>query len=106
VVFILFAIDTFLVVQNEVLPFDVPIAVFIQGINWGPVTLVFGLINVTAGVWQVLLGVVVVVALFIYERRAGWLMLIGSISSLLDNIIKLIISQQLPPAALHPLLLS
>jgi membrane-associated phospholipid phosphatase len=100
VVFVLFAIDTFLVVQNDVLPFDVPTAVFIQGINWGPVTFLFGLINVTAGVWQVLLGVVVVVALFIYERRAGWLMLIGSISSLLDNIIKLIISRQRPPADL------
>jgi undecaprenyl-diphosphatase len=100
VVFVLFAIDTYLVVQNEVLPFDVPIAVFIQGINWGPVVFLFGLINVTAGVWQVLVGVVAVVALFVYERRAGWLMLIGSISSLLDNIIKLIISRQRPPGDL------
>lgn len=100
VVFVLFAIDTWLVVANEVLPFDVPIAVFIQGINWGPVTFLFGLINVTAGVWQVALGLVVVVAMFVMERRAGWLMLIGSISSGLDNIIKLIISRQRPPADL------
>src|SRR5207245_9175545 len=34
--------------------------------------------------------------LFIVERRAGWLMLIGSISSLLDNIIKLLVSRQRP----------
>jgi len=37
VVFVLFAIDTYLVVRNEVLPFDIPIARFIQQVNWGPV---------------------------------------------------------------------
>jgi len=58
------------------------------------------LINASAGIWQVLLGLVAVVALFIFERRAGWLMLIGSISSLLDNLIKLVISRQRPPADL------
>jgi len=100
VVFVLFAIDTYLVVANDVLPFDVPIARFIQQLNWGPVVYLFGLIDLTAGIWQVLLGLVAVVALFVFERRAGWLMLIGSISSLLDNIIKLIISRQRPPADL------
>jgi len=100
VVFILFAIDTYLVVANDVLPFDVPIATFIQGINWGPVVYPMELINASAGIWQVLIGAVAVVGLFVYERRAGWLMLIGSISSLLDNIIKLIISRQRPPADL------
>jgi hypothetical protein len=97
VVFILFAIDTYLVVQNEVLPFDVPIAKFIQGFNWGPLVYPMELINASQGIWQVLLGLIAVVALFIYERRAGWLMLIGSISSLLDNIIKLVISRQRHP---------
>ena len=100
VVFVLFAIDTFLVVQNEVLPFDVPIARFIQQFNWGPVVYPMDLINVSAGIWQVLIGAVAVVALFILERRAGWLMLIGSISSGLDNLIKLVISRQRPPADL------
>jgi membrane-associated phospholipid phosphatase len=100
VVFILFAIDTFLVVQNDVLPFDVPIARFIQQFNWGPVAYPMELINASAGIWQVLLGAVAVVALFVLERRAGWLMLIGSISSGLDNLIKLVISRQRPPADL------
>ena len=100
VVFVLFAIDTYLVVANQVLPFDVPIARFVQQLNWGPLVYAMQLINASAGIWQVLLGAVAVVALFIFERRAGWLMLIGSISSLLDNIIKLIISRQRPPADL------
>ncbi len=99
-VFVLFAIDTYLVVQNEVLPFDVPIARFVQQINWGPLVYPVQLINASAGIWQVLLGAVAVIALFIFERRAGWLMLIGSVSSLLDNIIKLVISRQRPPADL------
>ena len=100
VVFILFAIDTYLVVQNDVLPFDVPIARFIQQLNWGPVVYPMQLINASAGIWQVVLGVVAIVALFVFERRAGWLMLIGSISSLLDNVIKLLVSRQRPPADL------
>jgi undecaprenyl-diphosphatase len=99
-VLVLFAIDTFLVVQNQVLSFDEPIAQFIQQLNWGPVVYPMELINASAGIWQVLIGAVAVVTLFVYERRAGWLMLIGSISSLLDNIIKLIISRQRPPADL------
>src|SRR4029077_21269317 len=81
VVFVLFAIDTFLVVQNDVLPFDYPIALFIQQLNWGPVVYPMELINASAGIWQVLIGAAAILALFIVERRAGWLMLIGSISS-------------------------
>ncbi|HEY8952634.1 MAG TPA: phosphatase PAP2 family protein [Candidatus Dormibacteraeota bacterium] len=100
VVFVLFAIDTFLVVQNEVLPTDIPIARFIQQFNWGPIVYPMELINASAGIWQVLLGAIAIVALFVLERRAGWLMLIGSISSLFDNIIKLVISRQRPPADL------
>ncbi len=98
--FVLFAIDTYLVVQNEVLPFDVPIATFIQQLSGAPIVYPMELINASAGIWQVLIGAVAVVALFFLERRAGWLMLIGSISSLLDNIIKLVISRQRPPADL------
>jgi membrane-associated phospholipid phosphatase len=100
VVFVLFAVDTYLVVNYGVLPLDLAITTFIQQLNWGPLVYPMEWINASAGIWQVLIGVVAVVALFIYERRAGWLMLIGSISSLLDNVIKLVISRQRPPADL------
>ena len=99
VALVLFAVDTYLVVAQVLLvPFDIPIALFIQQVNWGPLVYALDVINVSAGIWQVLIGAVAVVALFFYERRAGWLMLIGSVSSLLDNIIKLVISRQRPPA--------
>ena len=96
VIFVLFAIDSYLVVNNQVLPFDVPVARFIQQLSWGPVVYPMQLINSIAGYWQMLAGAVVVAAMFIFNRRAGWLMLIGSISSLLDNILKLVISRPRP----------
>ena len=96
VMFVLFAIDTYLVVNGALTSIDIPITTFVQSVNWGPIVYAFDLINISAGYWQVLLGLVAIVALFIVERRAGWLMLIGSISSLLDNIIKLLVSRQRP----------
>jgi membrane-associated phospholipid phosphatase len=96
VVFILFAIQTYLVINGFYLSIDRPITLFVQQFPWGPIVFVFYLINISAGYWQVLLGIVAIIALFILERRAGWLMLIGSISSLLDNIIKLTISRPRP----------
>ena len=100
VAFALFAVDTYVVVSYSVLPFDLPITTFVQRINWSPIVYPMELINGLSGYLQVLLGVGAVVVLFIYERRAGWLMAIGSISSLIDNVLKLVISRQRPPADL------
>ena len=99
-VFVLFAIQTVLVVSNSLLQLDVQVTHFIQQLNWGPLVYPMEWLNASAGIYQVLLGAIAVVVLFVVERRAGWLMLIGSISSLLDNVIKLIISRQRPPADL------
>jgi len=101
VMFVLFAVDTYLVTAGVLTrPLDVPIPTFVQSINFGPLAYVLQLINASAGIWQVLLGLLAIVALFAFDRRAGWLMLIGSISSLLDNLIKLAISRQRPAADL------
>ncbi len=97
---IAFALDTYLVATRPLLPFDVPVAGFIQSCPWGPVAYVFDAINLTAGYVQVVVGAVVIVVMFVVERRAGWLMLIGSISSLLDNWIKLLMARQRPAADL------
>jgi undecaprenyl-diphosphatase len=97
---ILFAIDTALVATQPVLQFDVPIALFVQRFPWGPVTLAFHLINITAGYWQIAVGLVVIAIVMVWERRAGFLMLIGSVSSLLDNLIKMEMARQRPTANL------
>src|SRR5437660_12382375 len=96
VMFVLFAIDTYLVSNGALTSIDIRITTFVQSVNWGPIVYVLDLINISAGYWQVLLGLVAIAALFIVERRAGWLMLIGSISSLLDNIIKLVVERPRP----------
>jgi len=97
---IIFAMDTYLVATQPLLPFDVPVATFIQSFPWGPVTYIFEAINYTAGYVQVAVGVAAVLILFLVERRAGYLMAIGSISSGLDNLIKLAMARQRPAADL------
>jgi len=102
VVFVLFLIDTYVVVNHLTIAEDLGTTLFVQQFNWGPLVYPMQWINSSAGYWQVLLGVVAIVALFIFERRAGWLMLIGSISSLIDNIIKLIVSRDRPCSSADP----
>ena len=96
----LFALNTYLVAAHPLLPFDVPIAIFVQGFPWGPVTYLFELVNATAGYVQVAAGVVAIVLLFVWERRAGYLMAIGATSSLLDNVIKPLMARERPSASL------
>jgi undecaprenyl-diphosphatase len=97
---IVFALDTYLVATRPLLPFDVPVALFVQSFPWGPVVYAFELINVTAGTIQIVVGVAVIAAMFVYERRAGWLMLIAGVSSVLDNVIKQEMARQRPSANL------
>ncbi len=99
---ILFALDTYLVATRPLLPFDIPVAAFVQSFPWGPVTWIFRAINETAGYPQGAVGVLAVIALFIYERRAGYLMALGAISSLIDNEIKVVMARQRPaPDLVH-----
>src|SRR2546430_14329490 len=86
VMFVLFAIDTVLVINGFWLPIDIRVTSFIQGVNWGPIAYPLQLINVTAGIRQVLAGIVALGAPFIVERPAVRVMLIGSIPSPADNI--------------------
>ncbi len=88
VVAIAFVLDTYLVATRPLLPFDVPVARFVQSFPWGPLVYVFDLINVTAGTSQIVVGGLAILAMAFFKRRAGWLMLIGSVSSVLDNLIK------------------
>ena len=100
VVAILFAVNTYLVATSPLLPFDLPVAVFVQSFPWGPLVYVFDAINFTAGYWQIAVGALAILGMFLFERRAGYLMAIGSVSSLLDNLIKLAMTRQRPTADL------
>jgi len=99
---IIFALDTYLVATRPLLPFDIPVALWVQSFPWGPVTWVFRLINETAGYPQGAVGLIAVVIMFIFERRASYLMALGSIASFLDNEIKVMMARQRPaPDLVH-----
>jgi membrane-associated phospholipid phosphatase len=97
---VLFAIDTYFVATRPLLPFDLPVAGFVQGFPWGPLVYPMELINWLGGYRQIVLGLVAIGALALWERRAGWLMALGGISSILDNLIKLGMERHRPTADL------
>lgn len=98
----LFALDTVLVLNEPLTAFDRPAAALLQAFAWGPVAHWMALTNAVAGYWQVLLGLVIVGAVALIDRRGGWLMLIGSIASLLDNLVKQMVERHRPtPDLVH-----
>jgi undecaprenyl-diphosphatase len=100
VVAALFAIDTYFVWSQPLQLFDLPVSTFVQQFPWGPVTYLFDLTNKTAGYIQGVVAVVVVVLMFVWNRRAGALMAIGAVSSLIDNEIKIMMARHRPEADL------
>ena len=95
-----FAVDSYAVATVRLLPFDVPAALFVQRLPVGPLSLVMQTTNAVAGAWQVLLGIAAIVLLALVDRRAGWLMAVGSVASLLDDAIKLAFERPRPTADL------
>lgn len=80
--------------------FDIPVERAIQAVPWGPLVWLMRLINSAAGVWQVVLGLVVIVAMFLIDRRGGLLTLLGAGGSLLDQIVKRLVARPRPGALL------
>jgi membrane-associated phospholipid phosphatase len=102
VVALLFALDTYLVATQSLLPIDVPLTIWVQQFPWGPIAFVFNVMNVTAGYTQAAVGVGAVILVFVWDRRGGWLMAIGAISSLLDNELKVMLERHRPtPDLVH-----
>jgi undecaprenyl-diphosphatase len=100
VVSALFVLDTFLVGSGVLGFFDLPVTRWVQAFPWGPVAYPMELINWLSGYRQVAFGLVAVVGLFVYERRAGWLLSIGGISSVIDNVLKVSLQRHRPTADL------
>jgi len=103
--FLLFGLLTVLVITGVTRAgFDIPVERAVQDVPWGPLTYWMTATNVTGGLIQDLIGVAVVVALFILDRRAGWLMALGAIGSLLAQIIKVSVARHRPTADLVTIL--
>jgi undecaprenyl-diphosphatase len=98
---VLFIGDTYLVTSGALLKgFDVPAARAVQAFPWGPIGSLMTLTNDSGGWGQVILGAVAVVGLFFYERRAGWLVALGAIGSVIDSLVKTSIARHRPTADL------
>jgi undecaprenyl-diphosphatase len=105
VAFIAFVVDTILVLSGALLQvFDIPISLAVQSANWGPVATLMTLTNESGGWGQVLLGTAAVIGLFLYERRAGVLMALGCLGSVIDSFLKVSIARHRPTADLVQIL--
>ena len=105
IAFVLFAILTVIVVTGATRSgFDLTVERDIQHIQWGPLTYWMTLTNVTGGLIQDLFGIAVVIVVFLWERRAGWLMALGAIGSGLDQIVKVSVARHRPTADLVTIL--
>jgi membrane-associated phospholipid phosphatase len=103
--FLLFGVLTVLVITGVTRAgFDIPVERAVQHVAWGPLTYWMTATNVTGGLIQDLVGAAVVVALFNWDRRAGWLMALGAIGSGLDQIIKVSVARHRPSADLVTIL--
>ncbi len=100
----LFALDTYLVETAAVAWFDLPVAHFVQAFPWGPLVYPMQLINWLGGYRQIVFGLIAVGGLFALDRRAGWLMAIGGLSSLIDNLLKVGLQRHRPTADLVTIL--
>src|ERR1700721_913275 len=103
--FLLFVVLTILVVTGLTRSgFDLPVERAVQQVPWGPLTYWMTLTNVTGGLIQDLFGAAVVVGLFLWDRRAGWVMGLGAIGSLLAQIVKVSVARHRPTADLVTIL--
>jgi membrane-associated phospholipid phosphatase len=97
---VFFGVDTYLVSVGPRPAFDLPVARYVQSMPWGPLTYVFDLINSIAGWVQLVAAVVLVGIVLLLNRRDGALMVLASIASLLDNVLKSVIARERPAADL------
>ena len=97
---IVFLLDSYEVATHPLLFFDRPVERLVQAVPWGPLGLVMTVTNTIAGTWQVIASLLAITMLWLLERRAGMLMALGSLGSLLDQVIKDMFARHRPDASL------
>src|SRR5258708_18294696 len=96
----LFAVNTYLVLTGLTSQFDLGVAAALQEFPWGPVSYWMTLTNVTGGPIQDLAGMLVVLALFVYDRPACYLMSLGATGCLFDHLMIVSLARRRPTAVL------
>jgi membrane-associated phospholipid phosphatase len=95
---LLFAVDAWVVTTFGYTGFDRAVELFVQKWPWGPVVFLFDATNWLGGIKQLVFGLLVAVVFAIWDRRAGWLLFIGSGASLIDNLLKVSFHRHRPTA--------
>jgi undecaprenyl-diphosphatase len=97
---LLFALDAWVVLTRPLTWLDIPVELFVQRANWGPLEPLMTLTNAIAGYWQLALGAALVLLLLPFDRRGAWLMTLGGLGSVLDNLLKESFARHRPAANL------
>ena len=92
-----FVVDTVVVVSGVFnRSFDQPVARAVQSVPWGPLGRLMDVTNSIAGWQQNAVGLAAVLGMLVYERRAGGLMALAAVGSLLDGLIKVSVGRHRP----------
>ncbi|MDQ6847446.1 MAG: phosphatase PAP2 family protein [Candidatus Dormibacteraeota bacterium] len=97
---------TLLVVSGATRSVDVAVADAVQGFHWGPLRSVMRATSAIGepGAVQAIVGGAVVIALLLVSRRAGYLVILGALASVINLGIRLLIPRDGPHASVSAVL--
>jgi undecaprenyl-diphosphatase len=96
----IFGLDTFLAIGSPNLAFDVPVERFVQATPWGGLVAVFRLVDWLEGVRQVVVAVLAVAVVFLVNRRATPLIVVGALSGAAYTGVELLVHRPRPAVGL------
>ena len=91
-----YGVDTVAASNLTYLPFDVAVERFIQGLDWGPLTHVFTIIDWVDGVRQQALGIAAIALVAAVNWRAAPLVVVGALSGAIYSITAFLIKRPRP----------
>jgi undecaprenyl-diphosphatase len=95
-----YAFLTVAAASQPYLPFDVPVARFIQAVSWGPLVQVFSALDWIEGTRQQVLAVAGIVVVAAVNWRAAPLMVVTALSGAIYSITAMVINRPRPSADL------
>lgn len=76
-----YAVETALAIGRPRFGWDVPVERSVQSLGWGSLVDVMSIFDRLEGLWQVGLALLAIAAVFVFNRRATWLVVAGALSS-------------------------
>jgi undecaprenyl-diphosphatase len=96
----IFGLDTVLAIGGTNLAFDVPVERFVQATPWGGLVAAFRLVDWLEGVRQVVVAVLAVALVFVVNRRATPLIVVGALSGAAYTVVELLVHRPRPAVGL------